>query len=135
MWLCAFPEPSKQVLYKYEHNVIICNYYAENESGARLERPELFRLLNDSRPGDVLLIEDVDRLSRLKGDEWEKLKAIIRQRGVWVVAVNVPTTWQHLSPRANEFDSRMFAAINDMFSAQASRKSVVSGRRRTRSQP
>nr|WP_277422610.1 recombinase family protein [Pantoea stewartii] len=97
-----------------EHNVIICNYYAENESGARLERPELFRLLNDSRPGDVLLIEDVDRLSRLKGDEWEKLKAIIRQRGVWVVAVNVPTTWQHLSPRANEFDSRMFGAINDM---------------------
>lgn len=71
-------------------------------------------MLNDSRPGDVLLIEDVDRLSRLKGDEWEKLKAIIRQRGVWVVAVNVPTTWQHLSPRANEFDSRMFGAINDM---------------------
>ncbi len=100
--------------FAHEHNVIICNYYAENESGARLERPELFRLLNDSRPGDVLLIEDVDRLSRLKGDEWEKLKAIIRQRGVWVVAVNVPTTWQHLSPRANEFDSRMFAAINDM---------------------
>lgn len=81
---------------------------------ARLERPELFCLLNDSRPGDVLLIEDVDRLSRLKGDEWEKLKAIIRQRGVWAVAVNVPTTWQHLSPRANKFDSRMFAAINDM---------------------
>jgi len=100
--------------FAHEHNVIICNYYAENESGARLERPELFRLLNDSRPGDVLLIEDVDRLSRLKGDEWEKLKAIIRQRGVWVVAVNVPTTWQHLSPSANEFDSRMFAAINDM---------------------
>ncbi|OVZ76804.1 resolvase [Yersinia kristensenii] len=78
--------------FAHEHKVIICNYYAENESGARLERPERFRLLNDSRPGDVLLIEDVDRLSRLKGDEWEKLKAIIRQRGVWVVAVNVPTT-------------------------------------------
>ncbi|SFN55740.1 Resolvase, N terminal domain [Izhakiella capsodis] len=39
-----------------EHNVIICNYYAENESGARLERPELFRLLNDSRPSYVLHI-------------------------------------------------------------------------------
>lgn len=103
-----------EVLFKYEHNVVICNYYAENESGAHLDRPELFRLLNDSRAGDVLLIEDVDRLSRLKGDEWEKLKAIIRQRGVWVVAVNVPTTWQHLSPKSNEFDNRMFAAINDM---------------------
>ncbi|MCB5320358.1 recombinase family protein [Yersinia massiliensis] len=100
--------------FAHEHNVVICNYYAENESGAHLDRPELFRLLNDSRAGDVLLIEDVDRLSRLKGDEWEKLKAIIRQRGVWVVAVNVPTTWQHLSPKSNEFDNRMFAAINDM---------------------
>ncbi|WP_420871555.1 recombinase family protein, partial [Erwinia mallotivora] len=29
--------------FAHEHNVIICNYYAENESGARLERPELFR--------------------------------------------------------------------------------------------
>jgi DNA invertase Pin-like site-specific DNA recombinase len=28
-----------------EHNLAICNYYAENESGARLDRPELFRLL------------------------------------------------------------------------------------------
>nr|WP_238135555.1 recombinase family protein [Xanthomonas fragariae] len=52
----------------------ICNYYAENASGARLDRPELFRLLADSRPSDVLLIEDVDRLSRLAGAEWETLK-------------------------------------------------------------
>ena len=32
-------------------------YYIENESGASLKRPELFRLLEDSHPGDVLLIE------------------------------------------------------------------------------
>ena len=30
--------------------------YVENESGATLARPELFRLLKDCRPGDVLLI-------------------------------------------------------------------------------
>jgi DNA invertase Pin-like site-specific DNA recombinase len=29
----------------------------ENESGASLARPELFRLLADSKPGDILLIE------------------------------------------------------------------------------
>lgn len=28
--------------------------------------------------------------------------------------MNVPTTWQHLSPIQNEFDARMFGAINDM---------------------
>lgn len=63
-----------------ERGVSVCNYYAENESGARLDRPELFRLLADSRPHDVLLIEDVDRLSRLAGAEWETLKRLIRER-------------------------------------------------------
>ena len=97
-----------------ERSVMICNYYAENESGARLDRPELFRLLADSRASDVLLVEDVDRLSRLSAVEWEKLKNMIRERQVRVVAVNVPTTWQHLTPKQNEFDARMFGAINDM---------------------
>ncbi len=100
--------------FAHDHGVVICNYYAENESGARLDRPELFRLLADSRPSDVLLVEDVDRLSRLAGVEWEKLKGLIRERKVRIVAVNVPTTWQHLSPLSNEFDARMFGAINDM---------------------
>lgn len=97
-----------------DHRVVICNYYAENESGAHLNRPELFRLLADSRPKDVLLIEDVDRLSRLTTSEWERLKLLIREREVRVVAVNVPTTWQHLAPVRSDFDSRMFGAINDM---------------------
>lgn len=97
-----------------EHGVVICNYYAENESGAHLARPELFRLLADSRPHDVLLVEDVDRLSRLTAGEWDRLKVIIRDRQVRVVAVNVPTTWQHLAPARGDFDARIFGAINDM---------------------
>jgi DNA invertase Pin-like site-specific DNA recombinase len=47
------------------HGLSIAAWYVENESGARLERPTLFRLLADARPGDVLLVEQVDRLSRL----------------------------------------------------------------------
>src|SRR5262245_52107677 len=38
--------------------------YVENESGAKLARPELFRMLADAQPGDILLVQ-VDRLSRL----------------------------------------------------------------------
>ena len=97
-----------------ERGLVICNYYAEHESGAKLDRPELFRLLADSRAHDVLLVEDVDRLSRLDGINWDRLKTLIRERDVRVVAVNVPTTWQHLSPTVNDFDARMFGAINDM---------------------
>src|SRR5579863_9248923 len=48
-----------------ERGLVIASTYVENESGAKLARPELFRLIADSRPGDVLLIEQVDRLSRL----------------------------------------------------------------------
>src|SRR5215207_4220582 len=51
--------------------VRIAAYYIENESGAKLARPELFRLLSDARPGDVLLVEQVDRLSRLTASDWE----------------------------------------------------------------
>lgn len=95
-----------------ERDLSICNYYIENESGSRLERPELFRLLKDCQSGDIMLVEDVDRLSRLTGEDWNSLKKLIRQKDVRVVAVNVPTTW--ISSSANDFDSRMFAAINDM---------------------
>lgn len=40
----------------------------ENESGSRLDRPELFRLLNDCRQNDILLIEDAESASRLTGE-------------------------------------------------------------------
>lgn len=90
----------------------ICNYYIENESGSKLERPELFRLLKDCQQNDILLVEDVDRLSRLTGEDWNSLKKMIRQKDIRVMAVNVPTTW--LSSGMHDFDSRMFAAINDM---------------------
>jgi DNA invertase Pin-like site-specific DNA recombinase len=39
--------------------------YIENESGTKLDRPILSKLLNEAREGDTLLVESVDRLSRL----------------------------------------------------------------------
>ena len=95
-------------------NLSICNYYIENDSGAKLNRPELFRLVHESQDNDILLVEDIDRLSRLSAEEWEKLKNMFGKKNIRVVAVDVPTTWQHLSNTENEFDSRMFSAINNM---------------------
>jgi DNA invertase Pin-like site-specific DNA recombinase len=59
---------------------MIVGTFVENESGARLDRPELFRLLADCRLGDVLLVEQVDRLSRLTEADWLKRvqEALIR---------------------------------------------------------
>lgn len=97
-----------------ERGFKIAAYYPENESGTKLDRPELFRLLSEAQPGDVLLTEQVDRLSRLKAEDWERLKGLIRDRGVRVVALDLPTSHQMLTPTADEFSGRMLDAINGM---------------------
>lgn len=96
------------------NNMNICTFYAENQSGAKLNRPELFRLLEDSQDGDILLIEDIDRLSRLNSQDWDKLKAKIKSKSIRIVALNVPTTWGQLKMDHDDFDSRILLAINDM---------------------
>lgn len=88
--------------------------YTENESGAKLNRPELFRLISDCQAGDVLLVEQVDRLSRLNAADWERLKAEIAAKRVRVVALDLPTSHQLLKPGPDEFSARMLDAINGM---------------------
>ena len=115
-----------------ERDLHIAARYVENESGAKLQRPELFRLLSDCRPGDVLLIEQVDRLSRLSDSDWRQLRAEIDTKQVRVVALDLPTSWTLAAP-ADEFTGRMFAAINAMMLdvlAAVARKDYVDRRRR-----
>src|ERR1700733_1275776 len=97
-----------------ERGMQVAAWYVENESGAKLERPELFRLLADSHPGDVLLVEQVDRLSRLGVADWERLKAELSSRKVRVVALDLPTSWMMATKGADDFTGRMFEAINGM---------------------
>jgi DNA invertase Pin-like site-specific DNA recombinase len=115
-----------------ERGLNIVGTYVENESGAKLARPELFRLLADSKPDDVLLVEQVDRLSRLTDPDWRKLRAELEARQIRVVALDLPTSWQLAAP-GDEFTARMFAALNammlDMLAAVA-RKDYDDRRRR-----
>lgn len=116
-----------------ERDLRIASWYAENESGARLARPELFRLLADARPGDILIVEQVDRLSRLTQPDWERLKAELGQRRVRVVALDLPTSWMMATPHADEFTARLFEAVNGMMLdvlAAVARKDYEDRRRR-----
>src|SRR5277367_3875932 len=71
-----------------ERGLAVVGWFIEHESGAKLQRPELFRLIADSKPGDVLLIEQVDRLSRLTESNWHKLRAELDAKQVRVVALD-----------------------------------------------
>ena len=81
----------------------------------------------------MLLVEQVDRLSRLNSSDWERLRSEIRRIGIRVVALDLPTSWQLAVSGQDEFTSRMSEAINamllDMLAAIA-RKDYEDRRRR-----
>ncbi|RFF64772.1 hypothetical protein D0A22_02525 [Stutzerimonas stutzeri] len=98
-----------------EHGQHIACEYLENESGAKADRPELLRLLKDAKKGDVLLVESIDRLSRLPAEDWQKLKTAIDSKGLRIVALDLPTSHQGIADtKGDEFTGRMLAAINSM---------------------
>jgi len=59
----------------------IAGVYREKASGARADRPELLRMIADLQPGEVVVAEKIDRISRLPLPEAERLVASIRAKG------------------------------------------------------
>jgi DNA invertase Pin-like site-specific DNA recombinase len=51
----------------------IAGVYREKPSGARADRSELLRMIADLQPGEVVISEKIDRVSRLFLPEAEKL--------------------------------------------------------------
>ena len=92
----------------------IAEEYIENASGAKLDRVELMRLLEEAQPGDLLLIEAIDRLSRLKHEEWAELKATLNSKGLVIVSIDLPTSWQMVEMSGNDLTSGILRAVNAM---------------------
>ena len=115
-----------------EHELLISAFFEENESGAKLQRPELFRLLEIAQKGDIVLVEQIDRISRLKDNDWNSLKSIIKAKGLRVVSLDLPTSHQFAVVN-DEFTGRMLSAINDLMLdmlAAIARKDYEDRRRR-----
>ena len=106
-------ESLEQFVSSHDHK--IAAFYVENASGASAERAELRRLLADAKPGDILLVEAIDPLSRLPQKEWMRLRAEIEGKGLRVVALDLPTSHKALSDAdGDEFTARMLDAVNRM---------------------
>lgn len=100
--------------FAHDHKQKISGWFVEHESGATLKRPELFRLLDIAQKGDLLLVEQVDRISRLTNQDWETLKARIKNKGIIIVALDLPTSHQFMNSNNDDFTMRMIEAINTM---------------------
>ncbi|MFM0496779.1 recombinase family protein [Paraburkholderia caledonica] len=80
-----------------EHGAKVTAFYVENASGTKLNRPALDDLMDEAHAGDVLLVEGIDRLTRLTQDDWEALKDRIRAKKLLIVAKYVPMTHELLA--------------------------------------
>ncbi len=94
------------------HDLNVVARYVENYTGTQLDRPILSQLLSESRQGEILLVESVDRLSRLPFDKWQELKSIINEKGLRLVVADLPTTHTLLS--GDELTNNILSIINNM---------------------
>ncbi|WP_436868230.1 recombinase family protein [Enterobacter hormaechei] len=98
-----------------ERGWAISKEYVEIASGASLERPQLSLLLDEANNGDLLLVESIDRLSRLEATQWEILKRTIQDKGLKLVVVDLPTSWNMLQGKKSSLVvDGIMAAVNNM---------------------
>ena len=103
------------VKFAKEHDHKIAAFYIENESGATLVRPQLMQLIEDAHEGDIILVEQIDRLARLNPADWDTLKQMLSEKKLSVVSKELPTSYMAFqSEGSTEFTSSMLQAINAM---------------------
>ncbi|ENG04069.1 resolvase, N terminal domain protein [Escherichia coli P0305260.4] len=72
------------------------------------------RLLSEAQSGDLLLVEAIDRLSRLEHSAWVELKDTLNRKGLIIVSMDLPTSWQMVEMAGNDLTSGILRAVNAM---------------------
>ena len=93
--------------------------YVEHFSGTKLDRPALTLLLNDAEEDDILLVESVDRLSRLSQDDFSILKQRIIDKGLRMVVADLPTTHSTNGGMTGEILNVINAMLIDLLATMA----------------
>lgn len=89
----------------------VAGVYTEKASGTIANRPELQRMISDLQPGDVVIAEKVDRISRLPLPEAEKLIAAIQAKGA---KLSVPGVVDLSEIQADGVAAIVLDAVQDM---------------------
>nr|CAC79198.1 hypothetical 23.9kDa protein [uncultured bacterium] len=91
----------------------VAGVYREKESGVRADRPELLRMISDLQPGEVVVAEKMDRISRLPLPEAEKVVASIRAKGARVSVPGV-VDLSELAAESKGVAKVVIEAVQDM---------------------
>jgi len=108
-------ERALQILQDLNQNLNLgeITVYMENYSGTKLDRPELNKVLSEANKGDTLLVESVDRLSRLTQRDFQELKRRIQEKGLRLVVADLPTTYQMIQT-SDSITHSILELINNM---------------------
>jgi len=91
----------------------VAGIYREKASGARADRSELLRMIADLQPGEVVVAEKIDRISRLPLPEAERLVASIRAQGARLAVPGV-VDLSELAVDAKGVAKIVFESVQDM---------------------
>ena len=91
----------------------VAGTYREKASGARADRPELLRMVADLQPGEVVIAEKIDRISRLPLPEAEALIAAIQAKGARLAVPGV-VDLSELAAAAEGVPKIVLQAVQDM---------------------
>lgn len=90
----------------------IAKVYAEKASGRTAAREKLIEMITDLQKGETLIVENIDRLSRLPIKEAEQLIHQIKSKGARLLLPNVLDVSQNYDPESME--SIVFNAMQDL---------------------
>ena len=91
----------------------VAGTYREKASGASANRPELQRMIADLQPGDVVIAEKIDRISRLPLPEAQKLIEAIQAKGARLAVPGV-VDLSEFATGADGVSKVVLQAVQDM---------------------
>lgn len=80
----------RQIIALTEFGVSSKNIYMDKQSGKDFERPRYKRLVKRLRPGDLLVVQSIDRLGRNYSEILEQWRLITKEKRADILVLDMP---------------------------------------------
>lgn len=98
---------------KQKNITLSSDIFCDKQTGKNFNRPEYQFIRGRIQKGDTLIITEMDRLGRNKAEILKELQ-FFRDRGVYVIILEIPTTQQDYSHLESSMAKMMMETINNM---------------------
>ena len=92
----------------------IAKVYREKASGAIKDRPKLRELISDLQPGEIIIAENIDRISRLPLQDAMDLVNEIREKGAFLSIPNIVDLGELMTENQTELSKIIMQSVQEM---------------------